>query len=66
MDTASSMAQSDVRLTGDQLAGLIPSRSGNILSWGLIIFSMVIFSPTDSRAVVSFWQKNVHKYWLPT
>ena len=32
MDTASSMAQSDVRLTGNQLAGLIPSRSGNILS----------------------------------
>ena len=29
------------------------------------IFSTVLFPSADSRrAVVSFWQKNVHKYWL--
>ena len=29
------------------------------------IFSAVIISSADSRkAVASFWQKNVHKYWL--
>ena len=29
------------------------------------IFPMVIlFLPDSRRAVVSFWQKNVHKYWL--
>ena len=40
-----------------QVVGSIPAGSGSILSWRLVI-SMVILS------VVSFWQKNVHKYLL--
>ena len=55
-------------LTGDQkLAGLIPAESGNSLSWRLIVkcFYSHSLPSVDSRwAVVSFRQKNVHKYWL--
>ena len=51
------------RLTGDQeVAGSTPAEVGNILSWRLIMkYFLRSFSPADSRrAVVSFWQKNVH------
>ena len=64
------MAQSDVRPTGDQeVAGSIPARSGNIffMETGHGIFSMVILSlplADSRRAVVSFQQKTVYKYWL--
>ena len=60
-----SVAQWDERLTGDkEAAGLIPAVSCNILSWRLIKFSMVFPSADSRRAVVSFWWKNVHEYWL--
>ena len=63
-----SMAQSDVHPTGDQeVMGSIPTSSGNILLLRLIMkyFLRSFSSFTDSRrAVVSFWRKNVHKYWL--
>ena len=54
----------DVSQTGDQVPGLIPARSGNILQWRL--FMMIFFyghslpSAGSRRAFVSFWQKNVH------
>ena len=50
-----------------EMAGAVLTGSGNILLWRLIMkYFLLSFSPfTDSRrAVVSFWQKNVHKYWL--
>ena len=43
-----SVAQSEVHLTGDQVTGHIHS----------------VPSTDMRRAFVSFWQKNVHKYWL--
>ena len=52
--------------TGDQeVAGSILAKS-DIFSLRLIVKVFIqSFSPTDSRrVVVSFWQKNVHKYWL--
>ena len=62
------MAQSDARPTGDQeVQGSISAMSGNIFFVEIDheIFSMVILPYADSRrAFVSFWQKNVHKYWL--
>ena len=62
------VAQSDVCPTGDQeVTGVILNGSGNILSWRLIMlyFLQSFFPSADSRkAVVSIWQKNVHKYWL--
>ena len=61
-------AQSDMYLAGDQeVVDLVPVGSSNILSWRLIMkFFLWSFSPSaDSRrAVVIFWQKNMHKYWL--
>ena len=61
---------SDVCTIGDQeVVGLIPKGSSKILScdWSLNIFYGHSLPSTDSRrAVVSFWQKNVHKYWLTT
>ena len=58
----------DAHPTGDQqVAGSIPigpetffrgDRSGNIC------YSDSLPSADSRRAVVSFWQKNVHKYWL--
>ena len=63
-----SVAQSDVRPADDQEnTGLIYAGYCNILSWRLIwnIFWGHSFPSADSRrAVVSFWWKNVHKYWL--
>ena len=42
--------------------------TGNILLWRLIMkYFLWSFSPADSRkAGVSFWRKNVHKYWSTT
>ena len=60
------MAQLDVRLTGDQeVAGLILMGPATFfLDIDHEIFSVVILPSSDSRtAVVSFWQKNVQKYW---
>ena len=59
-----SLAQSDARPTGDQdVAGSIPTGSGNILPWRLIM-KYSLPSADSRRAVVSFWRKNVHKCWL--
>ena len=71
------MDQLDAQQTGYQeVKGSIPAGSSYIILWKLIMkyFFMIIFClllnqdgqlSTDSRwAVVSFWQKNVHKYWL--
>ena len=59
-----SVAQLDARPTGDQeVAGSTPAEVGNILSWRLIMKYFLCHSlpSADSRrAVVSFWQKNVH------
>ena len=59
------MAQLDALPTGEQeVTGLIPAGSGNTLSWRLNIFCVRSLPSADSRrAVVSFWRKNVHKYW---
>ena len=44
-----------MHLTGEQeVTGLIPAGSGN----------MILIMEYSRRAVVSVWQKNVHKYWL--
>ena len=59
------VAQSYTRQIGDhEFAGSIPARSGNILPWRLrnIFYGHSVFSAKLRRAVVSFWQKNVHKY----
>ena len=53
------------RPTGDQeVAGSTPAEVGNILSLRLIIkyifYSHSLPSADSRRAVVSFWQKNVH------
>ena len=61
------MAHLDVHLTGDgEVTDLISAGSSNILLWRLIMkYFLWSFPSTDSRrAVVSFWRKNVHKYWL--
>ena len=54
-----SVAQSETCTTGDQeVLGLIPARSSNILSWRLIMkyFYGHSFPSADSkRAVVSLW-----------
>ena len=53
----------DECLTGDQeVAGLIPVGSGNILLVEIDheIFSMVILSLLLIQEFVSFWQKNVN------
>ena len=60
--------QMPIILTGDQeVAGSIPTGSSNILSWRLtinIFYGHSLPSADSRRAVFSFWQKNVHKYWL--
>ena len=71
LHTVHPVAKSDACSTGDQEgACLIPASSGNSLFMEIYheIFSKVILFPsTDSRrVVVSFWRKNVHKYWLTT
>ena len=63
-----SMAQMAACPTGNQeVMGVIPVRFSSILSPRLIIkYFLRSFSFAGSRrAVVSFWQKNVHKYWFP-
>ena len=58
-------AESDVHAIGEQeVTGSIPAASGNTLSWRLIMKSFYGYSlpSADSRMVVSFWRKNVHKY----
>ena len=50
-----------------EVAGSIPVGSGNILweDWSWNIFYSQSLPSADSRTVVvSFWGKNVHKYWL--
>ena len=48
------------RPTGDQeVASSTPAEVGNILSWRLIM-KYSLPSADSRRAVVSFWQKNVH------
>ena len=62
------VALSDAHPTDDQeVAGLIPAGSSDILSWRLIMKYFLQHSPPSAgsrTASVSFWQKNVHKYWL--
>ena len=58
-----SVAQLDAGPTGDQVAGSTPSEVGNILLWKLIMKYFLghsLPSADSRRAVVSFWQKNVH------
>ena len=72
-----SAAQSDVHLACDQeVAGLIPAWSGNILSWRLIIFSTVIFSlmlieagqlSVSGKSMYTstfYWIKSAQEKWL--
>ena len=64
------MAQWDAHLNGDlEVGGLIPT--GFILSWidheyfSTVLLSLPLVQVHDSiRAFVSFWLKNLHKYWL--
>ena len=61
------MARSNAPQTGDQeIVGLIPAGSGfSLEEIDHEIFSMVILSLQLLQEVhVSFWQKNVHKFWL--
>ena len=62
------MAQSDADLTGDQEISFdsCMARQLSFVEIDHEIFSSTILSlSADSRrVVVSFWQKNVHKYWL--
>ena len=59
-----SLAQSDARPTGDQKdAGSIPVGFGNTVHED-ISHGHSVPSAGSRRAVVSFWQKNVHKYWF--
>ena len=54
------MAQLDACATGDQEdVGSTPAVSATFLSWN-IFFSHSLPSADSSRAVASFWQKNVH------
>ena len=68
MHKPASVAQFDAHSTGDQeAAGLIPTWSASFSSgdWSWKIFYGHSLPPADSRrADVSFWLKNVHKYWL--
>ena len=65
-----SVAQLNVHPTGDQeVADSIPAGSGTFFrgdwSWN-IVYGHSLPSADSRRAVVSFWRKNVHKYWLTT
>ena len=54
------MAQLDACPTGNQeVAGSTPAAVGNIRSWN-IFYGHSLPSADLKRAVVSFWQKNVH------
>ena len=60
---ANSVAQSDAHLIGDQQVVVSippPPWSGNIIRWRLVSFYSLVWS---KKAVVSSWQKNVHKNW---
>ena len=63
-----SASVTDARLTGDQeIAGSITRwvRQHSFVEIDQEIFSTVILPYADSRkSFVSFWRKNVHKYWL--
>ena len=65
---SASVAQSDTHPIGDQeVMGLIPARSGNFISWRLIMkyfYNHSLPSAASRKAVVSFLRKNVHKYRL--
>ena len=57
------MVQSDASPTGDQeIARTIPAGSGNNISWN-IFYGHSLPSADSRRAVLSFWRKNVHKYY---
>ena len=62
------VALSEARPTGDQeVAGSSPRRvrQHSFVEIGHEIFYSQSLPSADSRsAVVSFWWKNVHKYWL--
>ena len=61
LNRPASMAQLDVRPTGDQeVAGSTPAEVGNILSGSLIMKYFLRPFSDSNRAVVSFWRKNVH------
>ena len=54
------MPQSHACPTGDQeVAGLNPS-----WIWQHSLYGHSLSSADPRRVVVSFWQKDVHKYWL--
>ena len=63
-----SVAQSDARPTGDrEFTGSSPPGPATLIrgDWSWDIFYGHSLPSTDSRrAVVSFWRKNVYKYWL--
>ena len=57
-----------IQICDREVVGGTFAMSGNFLSWRLIMkYFLVMLPSTDSkREVVSFWQKNMHKYWLTT
>ena len=58
---------SDVCPTVDQVTDLISTRPGNFVEIDHEIFPTVnLFLPLIQEGQLSFWQKNVHKYWLTT
>ena len=60
-----SVVQSDVRPTGDnEVRGLTPARSGNILSCRNIFYCHSLPLADSRRTVMSFLRENVHKYRL--
>ena len=65
-----SVAQLDTHPSDNQVKGSIPTGSGKILFLEInyeIVSTVISLPSTDSRrAVVSFWRKNVYKYWLTT
>ena len=64
-----SAAQLDVRRTGDkEIVGSITAIPAVFFceDWSWNIFYGHSLPSVDSRAVVSFWQKNMHKHWLTT
>ena len=65
----SSVAQSNAHPTGDQeVPGLAPHRVRQHfiveIDHEIFIYGHSLPSTDSRRAVVSFWGKNVHKYWL--
>ena len=63
-----SVAQLEVRLTGDQeVVGSTPAEVGNILSWRLIMkYFLPSFSPVRwfKMGSCQFLEKECAKYWL--